>query len=125
MMFLYLHSNGSVRGLVLNSGNVVSQMIMPSVTWSPGQWHYFAASVDEANSLWTIQLNKNIYTGSGSYASPSSGAAQLCRIGALSEPAQQLPNGARVSSVVAWDGVIWNTGALNALFQANRGKFGA
>lgn len=94
-------------------------------TVSNAAWHFIAASVDEATGTGYFQKNTVQETFVSTYNTPSAGSATYTtEVGARGNANSPMPNGSRVASLAAWEGVFLSQAQIDSIFQATRGTFG-
>lgn len=87
-------------------------------------WNFVAVSIDEANNICHFNVNGASSSYAGAYISPSSSnASTSAKLGWDGAHSFIAPNGTRIANLSAWEGRAMNTGELQALSLAVRGKF--
>lgn len=122
---VYIDTAGKLNWLIGNGSTEETKT--SSGALSAGAWALIGMSVDEAKGAGGLIFNINgtSSTHDATIASPSASNASTMEVASLVGGTIPIRNGGRLGFLCMWESVALNAGALNALFQAARGKFGA
>jgi hypothetical protein len=115
-VFSVVSGNGSVGTTISadHAGNI-------------GAWNFFAVSIDEAAGATgaVFCTNGAISTKDATYTSPSASAStQAFTIGRRNGTSFILLDGSRIGMLLVWEGTVLSAGALGALYQATKPRYG-